>query len=90
MSAFFVYILQNPAGRLYVGQTSDLEARLGDHNGAGWSRGKLTRKNGRSKLAWSGHHGFSANSSLRGRTIAAAPTPSGAVRIFLRGRAFWM
>jgi putative endonuclease len=29
---FFVYILQNKAGRFYIGQTSDLQARLSRHN----------------------------------------------------------
>jgi len=30
--AFFVYILRNPAGRYYIGQTSDLSIRLQRHN----------------------------------------------------------
>ena len=29
---YFVYILQNPQGRLYIGQTSDLQLRLRRHN----------------------------------------------------------
>ncbi|HUO35721.1 MAG TPA: GIY-YIG nuclease family protein [Candidatus Acidoferrum sp.] len=29
---FYVYILINPAGNTYVGQTSDLERRLAQHN----------------------------------------------------------
>ena len=29
---FFVYILQNPNGRYYIGQTSDLSIRLQRHN----------------------------------------------------------
>ena len=29
---FFVYILQYPLGRLYIGQTSDLQLRLRRHN----------------------------------------------------------
>ena len=29
--AFFVYILRNPEGRFYIGQTSDLESRLPRH-----------------------------------------------------------
>jgi len=28
---FWVYILQNPAGRFYIGQTDDLEARFYEH-----------------------------------------------------------
>ena len=30
--SFFVYILKNPEGRLYIGQTSDLQLRLQGHN----------------------------------------------------------
>jgi len=29
---YFIYILQNPQGRLYIGQTSDLQLRLRRHN----------------------------------------------------------
>ena len=30
--AYFIYILRNTEGRLYIGQTSDLELRLRRHN----------------------------------------------------------
>jgi putative endonuclease len=30
--AFFVYVLLNPQGKTYVGQTPDLERRLNQHN----------------------------------------------------------
>ncbi len=29
---FFVYILRNPEGRYYIGQTSDIQLRLQRHN----------------------------------------------------------
>jgi predicted GIY-YIG superfamily endonuclease len=29
---FWVYILQNPKGRFYIGRTDDLQARLFPHN----------------------------------------------------------
>ena len=32
MSTFTVYILQNPEGKFYIGQTNDLEDRLRRHN----------------------------------------------------------
>jgi len=32
--AFFVYVLLNPEGKTYVGQTTDLERRLAQHNDA--------------------------------------------------------
>ena len=39
---FFVYVLRNPQGRLYVGFTQDLKRRVGQHqeNEGGWTRGK--------------------------------------------------
>ena len=43
-----VYVLENPAGRLYIGHTDDLERRLTQHNSPdGKSHlGKFTHKNG--------------------------------------------
>lgn len=32
--AYYVYILRNPKGRIYVGQTNDLKRRLFEHNDA--------------------------------------------------------
>lgn len=43
---FTVYILKNPEGRFYLGQTGDLESRLASHNQEGPSEGKYTRKHG--------------------------------------------
>jgi putative endonuclease len=40
--AFTVYVLQNPAGRLYIGQTADLERRLLQHQ-SGESRWTAAR-----------------------------------------------
>jgi putative endonuclease len=38
--AFTVYVLRNPAGRLYIGQTADLKRRLAEHERGfgGWTR----------------------------------------------------
>jgi predicted GIY-YIG superfamily endonuclease len=43
---FWVYVLENLAGRLYVGQTADLNERLLDHNRVDAFEGHYTRKNG--------------------------------------------
>jgi putative endonuclease len=40
--AYRVYVLQNPAGRFYIGVTGDVAKRLGQHNAGAsrWTRGK--------------------------------------------------
>ncbi len=37
---FRVYILQNPAGRFYIGHTDNLETRLANHNRTDKTLGK--------------------------------------------------
>lgn len=53
---FFVYILENPAGRFYIGHTDNLEERLISHNRKDKLVSKFTRKNGPWKLIWSESH----------------------------------
>lgn len=48
--AYFVYILQNPEGKTYVGQTSNLPRRLAQHNDPGC---RLTLHTNRHKGPWS-------------------------------------
>ena len=43
---FWVYVLQNPRGRFYIGHTDDLIARVANHNRIDKTLGKFTRKNG--------------------------------------------
>ena len=50
---YWTYILQNPAGHFYIGQTDDLEVRLANHNRTDKLAGKFTRKNGPWSLVWS-------------------------------------
>ena len=66
---FRVYILENPKGRFYVGQTSDLEARMADHNRTDETRGKFTRKNGPWRVVWSEIHPTRASAMQREREI---------------------
>jgi predicted GIY-YIG superfamily endonuclease len=53
---FWVYILQNPEDRFYIGQTDDLPSRLISHNRTDKVCGKYTRKNGPWELVWSEQH----------------------------------
>jgi predicted GIY-YIG superfamily endonuclease len=49
---FWVYIVQNPAGRFYVGHTDNLQNRIASHNRTDKVSGKFTRKNGPWILMW--------------------------------------
>ena len=66
---FFVYILQNPQGRFYIGQTQDLSARLASHNRTDIIDGKYTRKNGPWNLVWSESHSTRADAMRREKEI---------------------
>jgi len=46
---YWVYVLRNPASKLYIGLTEDVACRLEQHN-SGVS--KWTKKHGPWKLAW--------------------------------------
>ncbi len=39
---YFVYVLRNPEGRLYIGFTTDLDRRVSQHQDSdgGWTRGR--------------------------------------------------
>jgi len=64
---FWVYVLENPRGMFYIGQTSDVHKRLADHNRTDEFDGHFTRKNGPWKLIWSEPH--ETRSSARRREL---------------------
>jgi putative endonuclease len=66
---FWVYILQNPVGTLYVGQTDDLQTRVRNHNRVDKFNGKYTRKNGPWTLVWSEQQPDRASAVRRERQI---------------------
>ena len=68
---FWVYILQNPQGKFYIGHTDDLPNRLHSHNRTGKTLGKFTRKNGPWELVWSEEHPTRASAMARERRIKA-------------------
>jgi putative endonuclease len=48
-----VYIVRNPKGRFYIGQTDDLSRRISEHNDPLSSKSKYAVKNGPWTLVWS-------------------------------------
>src|SRR5688500_18191558 len=68
---FWVYILENSQGRFYIGHTSDLTARLANHNRTDRVLGKFTRKNGPWRLVWQEEHSSRVSAMRRERQIKA-------------------
>ncbi len=66
---FWTYILQNPKGGFYIGQTEDLEARVESHNRTYKTLGKFTRNNGPWTLVWSEPHPSRAAAMAREKEI---------------------
>ena len=66
---FCVYVLENPHGKFYVGQTGNIEERLQDHNRTDCFEGHYTRKNGPWRLVWSEEHGSRSSAVQRERQI---------------------
>jgi len=66
---FYVYVLENPHGKFYVGQTSNIKERLNDHNRTDCFEGHYTRKNGPWRLVWSEEHDSRSSAVQRERQI---------------------
>ena len=69
MPSFFTYVLENPEGKFYIGQTSNLGKRLANHNQTDTAQGKYTRKNGPWQLAWSEEHPSRSSAMIREKEI---------------------
>jgi putative endonuclease len=83
---YWVYILQNPAGKLYTGQTDNLEARLHSHNRTDKVAGKFTRKNGPWELVWSEEHPTRPSAMARERQIKSMKSARWIRDTLLNGR----
>ena len=83
---FWVYILQNPAGKFYVGHTDDLSIRLQNHNRTDKVSGKFTRKNGPWELVWSEEHQSRSCAMIRERQIKAKKSARWIRENLLNGR----
>ena len=68
---FWVYILENAAGRFYIGQTDDVSRRLHEHNDPQPGLGKYTHKHGPWVIAWSEQHASRQSAMRREREIKA-------------------
>ena len=67
---FFVYIVENPNGKFYVGQTEDLDRRVRQHNDPSHSEMKYTTKHtGPWELVWFEEHSDRASAMTRERFI---------------------
>jgi predicted GIY-YIG superfamily endonuclease len=45
-SKYWVYVLENPAGKFYIGSTGDLAGRVIKHNNLDRDRSRYTAKHG--------------------------------------------
>ena len=66
-----MYLLENPAGRFYVGQTDDLNRRVEEHNDPASAKSKFTPKNSPWTLVWHEAHPTRAAAMARERQIKA-------------------
>ncbi len=66
---FWVYILQNPAGKFYVGQTEDPALRLLSHNRTDKTLCKFTRENGPWERVWTEEHPTRSSAMAREHQI---------------------
>ncbi|MCA9238838.1 MAG: GIY-YIG nuclease family protein [Planctomycetales bacterium] len=69
--SFFVYVLQNPQGKFYTGQTQDLHLRVAQHNDQSSATSKFAPKNGPWTLVWSEEHSDRASAMRREMQIKA-------------------
>ncbi|HZR21142.1 MAG TPA: GIY-YIG nuclease family protein [Verrucomicrobiae bacterium] len=83
---FWVYVLENSAGKLYVGQTDDLEIRLANHNRTDKTAGKFTRKKGPWELVWSEQHATPSSAVSREREIKSMKSSRWIREHLLNGR----
>ncbi len=83
---FWVYILQNRAGKFYIGQTGDLPTRLDSHNCKEQVNGQFTRKNVPWELVWSEEHPTRSAAMLREREIKKMKSARWIRETLLNGR----
>ena len=66
---YWVYILENAAGTLYVGSSDDPDRRVTEHNDSARGRTTFTHKNGPWRLIWRESYPTRAAAMARERQI---------------------
>jgi predicted GIY-YIG superfamily endonuclease len=66
---YFAYVLENAAGKFYVGHTEDLDRRVSQHNDQTARGEKFCPKNGPWRLVWSEGHPDRSSAMARERQI---------------------
>jgi putative endonuclease len=84
---YFVYILENQAGRLYVGQTDNVPRRVEQHNDPQKGSGKYTHKNGPWVMVYTEHFATRAAAVTRERFIKSRKSALWIRENLLKGRA---
>ena len=83
---FWAYILENGAGKFYVGSTDDLSRRFPEHNDPERSKSKFTAKHGPWGLVWAESHATRASAMARERFIKSRKSATW-IRQYLLGKA---
>ena len=66
---FWVYILENDAGKFYIGSSDDPDRRLDEHNDTTRGHVTYTHKNGPWRLVWREAHVTRSDAIARERQI---------------------
>jgi putative endonuclease len=82
---FWVYVLQNPGGRFYIGHTDDLTRRVEDHNSS-LGHMTFTHKNGPWTLVWSESHPTRSAAVVREKQIKSMKSAKWIRENLLNGR----
>ncbi len=85
---YYVYVLENFKGRLYIGQTADLERRLKQHNSAAGKEhlGKYTHRNGPWMLVGSETYRTRSEAMLREKQLKSWKSPAKVRALFAHER----
>ena len=83
---YHVYVLENPSGKFYIGQTDDLARRLTRHNDPESNSSKFTHKHGPWKLVYKEEYSTRSEAVKREREIKSKKSATW-IRDYLIGRA---